>query len=61
MGVAITALMSLLDVIPKLIKTAGAIKDELQRSGEMTPAQVAEVSAKWEVAFASEHWKPEVK
>ena len=59
MGAAITILMSLLDLIPKLTKTATAIKAELQRSGEMTPAQVAEVNSKWEAAFASDHWKKE--
>ena len=34
-------------------------KDELQRAGEMTPAQGAEMNAKWETAFASPHWVPE--
>jgi hypothetical protein len=54
-------LLSLLDLIPKLTKTAAAIKAELQRTGEMTPEEEAVVNAKWEAAFASDHWKPEVK
>lgn len=60
-GATVTILLSLLDLIPKLAKTVTAIKGELQRTGEMTPEEVAAVSAKWEAAFASDHWKPEVK
>jgi hypothetical protein len=59
MGAAITIFFSLLDLLPKLTKTVAAIKDELQRSGEMTPQQVAEMNAKWEAAFASPHWQKE--
>jgi hypothetical protein len=61
MGAAFTILMGILDLLPKLTRTAQTIKDELQRSGEMTPTQTAEMNAKWELAFAADHWKPEVK
>lgn len=61
MGAAVTALLALLDLIPKLTSTAAKIKAELERSREMTPEESAAVSAKWEVAFNSPHWQKEVK
>jgi hypothetical protein len=59
MGAAVTILMGLLDLIPRLTATVTSMKKELLRSGEMTPAQVAEMNAKWELAFAADHWKKE--
>ena len=59
MGAAVTILLSILDLIPKLTATATAMKKELQRAGEMTAEETAAMNAKWELAFASDHWKKE--
>jgi hypothetical protein len=57
----ISILLGILDLIPKLAKTAATIKAELQRTGEMTPEEETVMNQKWEAAFSSPHWQPEVK
>jgi hypothetical protein len=57
MGAAVTILMGLLDLLPRLVATVASMKKELTRTGEMTPEETAAVNAKWEAAFASPHWQ----